>query len=110
MIQNYATIYQTALAILAAIITGGFVLIYVELSNKKTREMDNYEQLMRLFMHKLSAYLRFVSWCQTKIRIPKTNLKGSEKEFKQVLDYLASLGGHAIVSDGDYRVNSFTAD
>lgn len=110
MLQDYDIIFQTALAILSAIITGGFVLIYVELSNKKARETDNYEQLMRPFMHKLSAYFRFVSWCQTKIRIPREGLLGGEREFKKVLDELASYGGRAIISGGDYRVNSFSAE
>lgn len=110
MLQDYHTIYTTALAILSAIITGGFVLIYVELSNKKTREIDSYEQLMRPFMHKLSAYFRYVSWCKSKIIIPKDNLLGGENEFKQVLDQLASYGSRAIMSGGDYRVNMFSAE
>lgn len=108
--QEYSIIYQTALSILSAIITGGFVLIYVELSNKKTRESDNYEQLMRPFMHKLTAYFCFVSWCKCKIRIPKDGQKGGESDFKQILDDLARYGGRAIVSGGDYLVNKFMAN
>lgn len=109
MLQDYTNIFSTALAILSAIITGGFVLIYIELSNKKSRETDNYEQLMRPFMHKLSAYFRFVSWSKTKIKIPKDKQSDGDKEFKEVLNQLAIYGSRAIVSGGDYRVNSFTA-
>lgn len=109
MLQDYITIFSTSLAILSAVITGGFVLIYVELSNKKTRETDNYEQLMRPFMHKLSSYFRFVSWSKTKIKIPKDKLSDGDREFKDILNQLASYGGRIIVSGGDYRVNSFSA-
>lgn len=110
MLQGYDTIFPAALTILSAVITGGFVLIYVELSNKKTRETDNYEQLMRPFMHKLSSYFRFVSWCKVKIRVKIDEQKGGEKEFMQILKKLAHYGRSAIISGGDYRVNSFTAD
>lgn len=110
MVQDYQTIYTTALSLLTAIITGGFVLIYVELSNKKTRETDRYEQLMRPFMHKLSAYFRFVSWVSNKIIVPKENLKGGEKDFKQIIDTLSSYGSRSITSGGDYKVSSFTAN
>lgn len=39
-VSNYDTLYSTALAILTAIITGGFVLIFVESGNRKNREAD----------------------------------------------------------------------
>ena len=64
---------------------------------------------MRPFMHNLSSYFRFVCWCKTKIRIPKDRLLGGEKEFMQIFNQLATYGGRAIVSGGDYRVSSFTA-
>lgn len=107
--DNDTIIYSTALAILTAIITGGFVLVYIELSNKMMREADSYEQLMRPFMHKLSAYFRFVSWSKSKISISKDNLLGGEEEFQQLLNQLASYGSRTIISGGDYQVSSFSA-
>ena len=37
-------IYNTAVAILTAIVTGGFVLVFVEIGNRKNRENDNYRR------------------------------------------------------------------
>lgn len=54
---------QIALTILTSIITGGFVLVFVEIGNRKNREDDRHDQIMYPFMHKLSAYFRFISWC-----------------------------------------------
>lgn len=51
LVSNYDTLYSTALAILTAIITGGFVLIFVEIGNRKNRESDKFEIDFRPFIH-----------------------------------------------------------
>ena len=97
-----------ALAILTSIITGGFVLVLVEIGNKKNRENDRHEQIMRPFMHKLSAYFRFVSWCSSCIIYPKP-LNDYEKFFKKLVNEIGNYGGRAITSGGDYGIGYFTA-
>lgn len=42
---------QIVLTILSSIITGGFVLVFVEIGNRKNRENDKYEHIMYPFMH-----------------------------------------------------------
>ena len=60
--MTYEILYSTVVAILTAIITGGFILVFVEIGNRKNREMDSFYQSADPFMKKLSSYLRMISW------------------------------------------------
>ena len=107
--MSYADVQTIALAILTSIITGGFVLVFVEIGNRKNRENDKHEQIMFPFMHKLSSYFRFMSWCSGHIMYPKPE-EGYEKEFKALVKEVSGYGGRAITSGGDYGVDYFTAE
>lgn len=104
----YSEIQTVTLAILTSIITGGFVLVFVEIGNRKNRENDKHEQIMFPFMHKLSAYFRFMSWISGHIIYPKPE-DGYEKEFKTLIIRVSGYGGRSITSGGDYGVEYFTA-
>ena len=97
------------LSILTSIITGGFILVFVEIGNRKNRENDRYDQMMLPFMHKLSSYFRFLSWCSHRIKYPK-QMSEYETEFKDLVTEIARYGGRAITSGGDYGVDYFAAD
>ncbi|MCQ2336048.1 MAG: hypothetical protein MJ010_02560 [Paludibacteraceae bacterium] len=101
-------LYNAVVTILSAIITGGFVLVYVEIGNRKNRKNDNYERLMRPFLKKLTAYFKFVCWCS--ISCPKNGMSNAEKEFKKVTEELSRYGGQAIISGGNYEVDYFSAN
>lgn len=107
--MEYATLYQTVLTILSSIITGGFVLVFVEIGNRRNRENDRYDMIVTPFMHKLSAYFRFIMWSSGRIRYPKERNQ-IEQEFKQIIDNLSKYGGKIIMSGGDYLTDAFTAD
>lgn len=49
----YSDVLPIALAILTSIITGGFVLVFVEIGNRKNRENDKHDQIMAPFMQVL---------------------------------------------------------
>lgn len=100
---------QIALTILTSIITGGFVLVFVEIGNRKNRENDRHDQIMYPFMPKLSAYFRFMNWCRNNIIYSKPPT-GYEKEIKLLIDEMAMYGGIAITSGGDYGINYFSAE
>ena len=107
--MEYAILYQTVLTILTSIITGGFVLVFVEIGNRRNRENDRYDMIMNPFMHKLSAYFRFIEWSRGRIRYPKERNQ-LEDYFKQIMDSLSKYGGRIIMSGGDYLTDAFTAD
>lgn len=79
------------LSILTSIITGGFILVFVEIGNRKNRENDRYDQIMRPFMHKLSSYFRFLSWCSHHIIYP-SKLNAYEQEFKRLVEEIGRYG------------------
>ena len=54
----YTDIQPVALAILTSIITGGYVLVFIEIGNRKNRNSDRHNQIMASFMHKLSSTAR----------------------------------------------------
>ena len=107
--MGYLMLYQTVLTILSSIITGGFVLVFVEIGNRKNRENDRHDIQMLPFIHKLSAYFRFISWCSSHINYPKP-LNEKDRNFKQLTEKMSKYGGQIIMSGGDYLIDSFTAE
>lgn len=99
---------QIVLSIMSSIITGGFVLVFVEIGNRKNRENDKYEHIMYPFMHKLSSYFRYFSWCQSQI-IYSNPPTSYEEKIKLLIGGIAKYGGMAITFGGDYGINYFTA-
>lgn len=107
--MDFTEVQPIALAILTSIITGGFVLVFVEIGNRKQRENDKFDHIMIPFMHKLSAYFRLISWCSHRIKYPKPT-EGYNKEFKNLVEFLGKYGGRAITSGGDYQIGYFNAE
>lgn len=106
--MTYEILYSTVVAILTAIITGGFILVFVEIGNRKNREMGSFYQSADPFMKKLSSYLRMISWCQTHIKYP-SDIDEKEENFKSIVDKLSKYGSRLIMSGKNYRAGSFTA-
>jgi hypothetical protein len=102
------TIYSTIVTILSAVITGGFVLVFIEVGNRKNRENDRYRLIMEPFMRKLCAYFRYVDWVEKRIVYPK-QLNENEQEFKFLMDTMAHYGSELIIGGGDYALSHFTA-
>lgn len=98
------------LSILTSIITGGFILVFVEIGNRKNRENDRNDQIMRPFMHKLSSYFRFLCWCSPHIEYPK-DLKEDEnvRQFKKLVETVSAYGVSLISSGYEYDVEHFSA-
>lgn len=67
----YQDLHSAVITILSAVITGGFVLIFVEIGNRKIRENDKYRQIMAPFMQKLSAYFRYINWISLRVFNPR---------------------------------------
>lgn len=107
--MTYIDVQSISLAILTSIITGGFVLVFVEIGNRKNRENDKHDRIMSPFMHKLSAFFRYINWSSSHIQYPKP-LEGYEESFKSLVQSIAGYGGRAIMSGGDYGIHYFTAE
>lgn len=107
--MTYIEVQPIALAIMTSIITGGFVLVFVEIGNRKNRENDRHDGIIGPFIHKLSAYFRFMSWCHGHIAYPR-ELNGNEIAFKNLIEKIRKYGDRLILSGGDYFLDSFSAE
>lgn len=100
--------YNTIVTILSAVITGGFVLVFIEIGNRKNRENDRYQLIMEPFMRKLCAYFRYVGRVANRIIYPK-RLNDNEQEFKFLVETMERHGSELIIGGGDYALNHFTS-
>jgi len=108
--MEYSVLHSSVIAILSAVITGGFVLVFVEIGNRKNREIDRYRQVMEPFMLKLSAYCRYMSWCVSHIHYPsKKEFTEHEQKFYERTHQLSAMGGRLIVAGGNYQYDDFSA-
>lgn len=105
----YTEIQPIALAILTSIITGGYVLVFIEIGNRKNRNSDRRNQIMVPFMHKLSSFFRFVSWCNHSIKYPR-ELDEKEEHFKTLVEEMDKYGSRLIMSGGNFGVDQFSAN
>ena len=98
-IMDNNTIYNSALAILSSIITGGFVLFCVEISNRKKREENRHEIIMGPLLEKLSSFCKLVFWYNGRIIILESQ-NGKELELKKTLQRIAQFGARIIAGEG----------
>ena len=105
--MSYTEVQPIALAIMTSIITGGFVLVFVEIGNRKNRENDRHDGILTPFMHKLSAYFRFMGWSKGRIIYPK-DINGYEKEFQYLVKEMG-MYGDKLMGGGDYTIDDFSA-
>lgn len=47
--MSYDLLFSTVVTILSAIITGGVILVFVEIGNRKNREIDSYQYFVEPF-------------------------------------------------------------
>lgn len=93
--------------ILIALITGGFIIILIEIGNRKNREYDKYCNFMQPFMKRLSAYCRFVSKCANSILYPK-QLSENEIGFRNLVNMISKEGEKLIMCGGNYPIDRFS--
>ena len=106
----YQNLHSAVITILSAVITGGFVLIFVEIGNRKNRENDRYRQIMTPFFQKLSAYFRYINWVCLSVYNPKPDTE-EESQFKNFLRCRIGKYGSDLITNGrDYGISSFTAE
>lgn len=100
-------IVNAIINILIALITGGFIIILIEIGNRKNREYDKYFNLMQPFMKRLSAYCRLVSKCANSILYSKQPSE-NEIEFRNLVNMISKEGEKLIICGGNYSIDYFS--
>ena len=80
-----------AITILASLLTGGFILFFVENQHVERDVIDRFRTIMNPYYRKLSSYLIFVYFIQSRIRYADTKTDDIT-EVKCLTDELAGLG------------------
>lgn len=106
-----SVLHSDVITVLSAVITGGFVLIFVELGNRKNLEKVRFREIMLPFMTKFSAFCRYMTWCVSHIEYPMYSKKSEhEEKFYEQTHNVARYGGKLIMSGDNYGVYDFTPE
>jgi hypothetical protein len=97
------------ISILAALLTGGFLMIFIESQKVAGSVADRFHFVMNPFFRSFSNYVKFISSFKTCFTFKVTKDSEYIKRLKDNVDTVAGLGGKSIVSGRDYPADYFTA-
>ncbi|GAB1358986.1 hypothetical protein MASR1M31_07650 [Porphyromonadaceae bacterium] len=97
------------ISILTALLTGGFLMVFIESQKVSGSVTDRFHFVMNPFFRSFSSYVKFISCFKTCFTF-KTE-KDSEyiKRLKEDVEKIARLGGRSITSGQDFSADHFTA-
>lgn len=99
-------------SIIVALLTGGFIILFLENQHVGANVIERYHFIMKPFMHRLSNYFKFLSSAKVYFSIKKGTKKEVAEyvfEFKDQMDRLGHYAHQCIMSGQDYPVSKFTA-
>lgn len=97
------------ISILTALLTGGFLMIFIESQQVADSVAERFHFGMNPFFHSFSNYVKFISSFKTHFTFKVTKDSCYIKRLKANVDIIARLGGRSIVSGQDYPAHYFTA-
>lgn len=99
-------------SIITALLTGGFIILFLENQHVGANVIERYHFIMRPFMHRLSNYFKFLSSAKVYFSIKK-GLKQDDTEyvfvFNDLMDNLGQYAHPCIMSGQDYPPSKFSA-
>ncbi|MEL5895490.1 conserved membrane hypothetical protein [uncultured Dysgonomonas sp.] len=97
------------ISILAALLTGGFLMIFIESQKVAGSVTDRFHFIMNPFFRSFSSYVRFISSFKTCFTFKVAKDSDYIKRLKDDVEKVAGLGGKSIISGQDYPADYFTA-
>lgn len=98
-------------SVLVALLTGGFLMLFVENQHLDSKVTENYHAIMDPFMHRFSGYVRFIESIKTYYVIkPETGKGACVWEFKNLLDVLGKEGSKSILSGRDIPIGHYSPE
>ena len=99
-------------SIITALLTGGFIILFLENQHVGANVIERYHFIMNPFMHRLSNYFKFLSFAKSNFSI-KRGIKKDEAEyafkFNDLMERLGHYASPCIMSGQDYPTSKFTA-
>ncbi len=91
---------EIATTILSALLTGGFILFFIENQHIESEVIHRYHAIMDPYYHKLSLYLKFVYFINSRIDYEDLN-RVVGKKFYTLVEGLANLGSRIYITGKD---------
>ena len=95
--------------ILAALLTGGFLMIFAESQQVANNMAERFHFIMRPFFHSFNNYARFISSFKTCFTFGRIEAEGYMKRLKDDLEEISRIGGKSILAGQDFPSDYFTA-
>ena len=96
------------ITILTALLTGGFLMLFIENQQITTYVIERLHQRMNPFFHSFTNYVKFVSSFKSCFSWKKCTTSYM-KSMKQCVEEISKYGGKAIISGQDFSIYSFNA-
>lgn len=99
--------------IIVALLTGGFIILFLENQHVGANVIERYHFIMKPFMHLLSNYFKFLSSAKTYFSINRGTKKEDAEyifKFKDLMDCLGHYAYPCIMSGQDYPASKFSAN
>lgn len=98
--------------IIVALLTGGFIILFLENQHVGANVIERYHFVMQPFMHRLSNYFKFLSSAKAYFSINRGTKKDDAEYvflFNDLMDRLGHFAYPCIMSGQDYPVSEFSA-
>lgn len=100
------------ITIIVALLTGGFIILFLENQHVGANVIERYHFVMQPFMHRLSNYFKFLSSAKVYFSINRGTKKDDAEYvflFNDLMDRLGHFAYPCIMSGQDYPVSKFSA-
>lgn len=101
--------YSIAVTILTALLTGGFLMLFIENRHIGDNVVNRYHFIMTPFMHRLSNFFKFISSAKTYYVINRGDKEEYVHVFKSLLKEMGEFAYPCIMSGQDYPCSRFSA-
>lgn len=101
--------YSIVVTILTALLTGGFLMLFIENRHIGDNVVNRYHFIMMPFMHRLSSYFKFISSAKSYYVVKHGDKDIYVHKFRTLLDEMGKLAYPCIMSGQDYPCSKFSA-
>lgn len=95
--------------ILATLLTGGFLMIFIESQQVANNMAECFHFIMHPFLHSFTSYARFISSFKTCFSFRGIEAEGYMKRLKDDIEQISKIGGKSIIAGQEYPSDYFTA-
>lgn len=96
------------ITILAALLTGGFLMIFIESQQVANNMAERFHFIMHPFFHSFTNYARFISSFKSCFSFREVEKEGYMKRLKDDLEQISRIGGKSIIAGQEFPVDYFT--